>query len=60
MTAYLCLGMELELFDVREYCYVFWYLAEVILLWFTSSLYRAESSLSKANQQLEVKGEASL
>jgi len=49
MVNYLVLGMELELYDVREYGYVFWYLSEVLLLWNTSSLFRADKSLAEPN-----------
>ena len=55
---YLTLGMELELYDVREYCYYFWYMSEVILLWNTSSLFRAEKSLTEPSY-LELKCELS-
>lgn len=53
MIMYLKLGMELELYDIREYCYVFWYMAEVLYLWNTSSLFRAENCITDA----EAKGD---
>lgn len=55
MMMYLMLGMELELYDIREYCYFFWYMSEIILLWNTSSLFRAENSLAESARR-ENKG----
>ena len=55
MMMYMTLGMELELYDLREYCYFFWYISEIILLWNTSSLFRAENSLAESARR-ENKG----
>lgn len=55
MMMYMTLGMELELYDIREYCYFFWYISEIILLWNTSSLFRAENSLAESARR-ENKG----
>ncbi|XP_055689664.1 N-alpha-acetyltransferase 35, NatC auxiliary subunit homolog [Lutzomyia longipalpis] len=45
MELYLLSGLELELYSVHEYLYIFWYLYEFLFGWIVSSLTRAESFL---------------
>ncbi|CAH2102753.1 unnamed protein product [Euphydryas editha] len=42
MIAYLLSGLELELYSVHEYHYIFWYLYEFLYGWLVSALGRAE------------------
>ncbi|XP_068626946.1 N-alpha-acetyltransferase 35, NatC auxiliary subunit isoform X2 [Battus philenor] len=42
MIAYLLAGLELELYSVHEYHYIFWYLYEFLYGWLLSALGRAE------------------
>ncbi|XP_045447670.1 N-alpha-acetyltransferase 35, NatC auxiliary subunit [Melitaea cinxia] len=42
MIAYLLSGLELELYSVHEYHYIFWYLYEFLYGWLLSALGRAE------------------
>ncbi|XP_026319501.1 N-alpha-acetyltransferase 35, NatC auxiliary subunit isoform X2 [Hyposmocoma kahamanoa] len=42
MIAYLLSGLELELYSVHEYHYIFWYLYEFLYGWLISALGRAE------------------
>ncbi|CAH0695085.1 unnamed protein product [Spodoptera exigua] len=43
MIAYLLSGLELELYSVHEYHYIFWYLYEFLYGWLVSALGRAEN-----------------
>ncbi|XP_060805170.1 N-alpha-acetyltransferase 35, NatC auxiliary subunit isoform X1 [Amyelois transitella] len=43
MIAYLLSGLELELYSVHEYHYIFWYLNEFLYGWLVSALGRAEA-----------------
>ncbi|KAL4716548.1 hypothetical protein ACJJTC_010212 [Scirpophaga incertulas] len=43
MIAYLLSGLELELYSVHEYHYIFWYLYEFLYGWLVSAVGRAES-----------------
>lgn len=42
MSLYLLSGLELELYSIHEYSYIFWYLYEFLFGWLVSSLTRAE------------------
>ncbi|XP_039758508.1 N-alpha-acetyltransferase 35, NatC auxiliary subunit isoform X1 [Pararge aegeria] len=42
MIAYLLSGLELELYSVHEYHYIFWYLYEFLYGWLVSALGRAD------------------
>lgn len=50
MVQYVLLGFELELYDTREYCYVFWYLHDVLYAWLSSVLVRAESCITEQQE----------
>ncbi|XP_037968922.2 N-alpha-acetyltransferase 35, NatC auxiliary subunit [Plutella xylostella] len=43
MVAYLLSGLELELYSVHEYHYIYWYLYEFLFGWLVSALGRATS-----------------
>lgn len=45
MGLYLLSGLELELYSVHEYLYIFWYLYEFLFGWIVSALTRADSFL---------------
>lgn len=45
MSLFLLSGLELELYSVHEYLYVFWYLYEFLFGWIVSALTRADSFL---------------
>ncbi|CAG9806815.1 unnamed protein product [Chironomus riparius] len=45
MSLFLISGLELELYSVHEYLYVFWYLYEFLFGWIVSALTRADSFL---------------
>lgn len=45
MALFLLSGLELELYSVHEYLYVFWYLYEFLFGWVISALTRADSFL---------------
>jgi N-alpha-acetyltransferase 35, NatC auxiliary subunit len=45
MSLYLLLGLELELYSVHEYLYIFWYLYEFLFGWVVSALTRADAFL---------------
>ncbi|GAB0100544.1 N-alpha-acetyltransferase 35, NatC auxiliary subunit homolog [Sergentomyia squamirostris] len=45
MELYLLSGLELELYSIHEYLYIFWYLYEFLFGWIVSALTRAESFL---------------
>lgn len=42
MSMYLLSGLELELYSVHEYMYIFWYLSQFLYNWIVSTLSRAE------------------
>lgn len=42
MSLYLLSGLELELYSIHEYLYIFWYLYEFLFGWLVSSLTRAD------------------
>lgn len=46
MCSFLLSGLELELYSVHEYLYIFWYLYEFLFGWVVSALTRADSFLS--------------
>lgn len=52
MISYLVSGLELELYSVHEYYYIYWYMYEFIYGWWSSSLSRAEVLY---NQSLSTK-----
>ncbi|CRL07219.1 CLUMA_CG020200, isoform A [Clunio marinus] len=45
MSMFLLSGLELELYSVHEYFYIFWYLYEFLFGWIISALTRADSLL---------------
>ncbi|XP_075970669.1 N-alpha-acetyltransferase 35 isoform X1 [Anticarsia gemmatalis] len=51
MIAYLLSGLELELYSVHEYHYIFWYLYEFLYGWLISALGRAESLANDATRR---------
>ncbi|XP_023934017.1 N-alpha-acetyltransferase 35, NatC auxiliary subunit isoform X2 [Bicyclus anynana] len=54
MIAYLLSGLELELYSVHEYHYIFWYLYEFLYGWLVSALGRAEG-LASETRKADVK-----
>lgn len=42
MSMYILSGLELELYSVHEYLYIFWYLSDFLYNWIISTLKRAE------------------
>lgn len=46
MCSFLLSGLELELYSVHEYLYIFWYLYEFLFGWVVSALTRADSFLA--------------
>ncbi|GBP13217.1 N-alpha-acetyltransferase 35, NatC auxiliary subunit [Eumeta japonica] len=53
MIAYLLSGLELELYSVHEYHYIFWYLYEFLYGWLVSALGRAEGLAAEGARRLE-------
>lgn len=47
MCSFLLSGLELELYSVHEYLYIFWYLYEFLFGWVVSALTRADSFLAQ-------------
>ncbi|XP_026463560.1 N-alpha-acetyltransferase 35, NatC auxiliary subunit isoform X2 [Ctenocephalides felis] len=47
IAMYLLSGLELELYSVHEYHYIFWYLYEFLYGWLVSALSRADNYLSE-------------
>ncbi|KAK6630155.1 hypothetical protein RUM44_005709 [Polyplax serrata] len=45
MIMYLLSGLELELYSIHEYHYIFWYLYEFLYAWLVSALLRANNIL---------------
>ncbi|CAK1544585.1 unnamed protein product [Leptosia nina] len=58
MIAYLLSGLELELYSVHEYHYIFWYLYEFLYGWLVSALGRAESLSGDASRRSEKRSGA--
>lgn len=55
MCSFLLSGLELELYSVHEYLYIFWYLYEFLFGWVVSALTRADSFLAVVDQgQVDV------
>ncbi|XP_013149597.1 PREDICTED: N-alpha-acetyltransferase 35, NatC auxiliary subunit isoform X2 [Papilio polytes] len=50
MIAYLLAGLELELYSVHEYHYIFWYLYEFLYGWLVSALGRAAALAGEARR----------
>lgn len=42
MSMYILSGLELELYSLHEYMYIYWYLAEYLYNWIITTLTRAE------------------
>lgn len=59
MGLFLLLGLELELYSVHEYLYIFWYLYEFLFGWIVSALTRADSFLMEQENMLEQKASSS-
>lgn len=55
MSLYLLSGLELELYSVHEYLYIFWYLYEFLFGWAVSALTRADTYLNDEEKFLENK-----
>lgn len=47
MCSFLLSGLELELYSMHEYLYIFWYLYEFLFGWVVSALTRADSFLAQ-------------
>lgn len=58
MSLYLLSGLELELYSVHEYLYIFWYLYEFLFGWAVSALTRADTYLNDEEKFLESKQSA--
>ncbi|XP_013177361.1 PREDICTED: N-alpha-acetyltransferase 35, NatC auxiliary subunit isoform X1 [Papilio xuthus] len=56
MIAYLLAGLELELYSVHEYHYIFWYLYEFLYGWLVSALGRAEALSGEAARRDTKRG----
>ncbi|KAM3967716.1 LOW QUALITY PROTEIN: N-alpha-acetyltransferase 35 [Aphomia sociella] len=55
MIAYLLSGLELELYSVHEYHYIFWYLYEFLYGWLVSALGRAETLANEGARRADAK-----
>ncbi|XP_028155763.1 N-alpha-acetyltransferase 35, NatC auxiliary subunit [Ostrinia furnacalis] len=55
MIAYLLSGLELELYSVHEYHYIFWYLYEFLYGWLVSALGRAETLAFEGAKRQDAK-----
>lgn len=55
MSLYLLSGLELELYSVHEYLYIFWYLYEFLFGWVVSALTRADTYLNEEEKLLDSK-----
>ncbi|XP_047507728.1 N-alpha-acetyltransferase 35, NatC auxiliary subunit isoform X1 [Pieris napi] len=60
MIAYLLSGLELELYSVHEYHYIFWYLYEFLYGWLVSALGRAEGLSGEAKRSEKKSGSRKL
>ncbi|XP_055607947.1 N-alpha-acetyltransferase 35, NatC auxiliary subunit-like [Uranotaenia lowii] len=58
MSFFLLSGLELELYSVHEYLYIFWYLYQFIFGWIVSALTRADAFLMEQDNIPEPKGSA--
>ncbi|XP_041975143.1 N-alpha-acetyltransferase 35, NatC auxiliary subunit isoform X2 [Aricia agestis] len=56
IIAYLLSGLELELYSVHEYHYIFWYLYEFLYGWLVSALGRAEGLAGETKKADARKG----
>nr|XP_040228403.2 N-alpha-acetyltransferase 35, NatC auxiliary subunit [Anopheles coluzzii] len=55
MSFYLLAGLELELYSVHEYLYIFWYLYQYLFSWIVSALTRAETFLAEQEYAADPK-----
>ncbi|XP_053675023.1 N-alpha-acetyltransferase 35, NatC auxiliary subunit [Anopheles nili] len=55
MSLYLLAGLELELYSVHEYLYIFWYLYQYLFSWIVSALTRAETFLAEQEYTADQK-----
>ncbi|XP_049541353.1 N-alpha-acetyltransferase 35, NatC auxiliary subunit isoform X1 [Anopheles darlingi] len=55
MSCYLLAGLELELYSVHEYLYIFWYLYQYLFSWIVSALTRAETFLAEQEYIADLK-----
>uniref|UniRef100_A0A182N844 Protein MAK10 homolog n=1 Tax=Anopheles dirus TaxID=7168 RepID=A0A182N844_9DIPT len=55
MSFYLLAGLELELYSVHEYLYIFWYLYQYLFGWIVSALTRAETFLAEQEYAADLK-----
>ncbi|XP_052872549.1 N-alpha-acetyltransferase 35, NatC auxiliary subunit [Anopheles cruzii] len=55
MSLYLLAGLELELYSVHEYLYIFWYLYQYLFSWIVSALTRAETFLAEQEYIADLK-----
>uniref|UniRef100_A0A182JRR2 Protein MAK10 homolog n=1 Tax=Anopheles christyi TaxID=43041 RepID=A0A182JRR2_9DIPT len=55
MSFYLLAGLELELYSVHEYLYIFWYLYQYLFSWIVSALTRAETFLAEQEYMADPK-----
>uniref|UniRef100_A0AAG5DD75 Protein MAK10 homolog n=1 Tax=Anopheles atroparvus TaxID=41427 RepID=A0AAG5DD75_ANOAO len=58
MSFYLLAGLELELYSVHEYLYIFWYLYQFLFCWIGSALTRAETFLVEQEYIADLKAAA--
>ncbi|XP_065090507.1 N-alpha-acetyltransferase 35, NatC auxiliary subunit isoform X2 [Ochlerotatus camptorhynchus] len=56
MSFFLLSGLELELYSVHEYLYIFWYLYQFLFGWIVSALTRADTFLVEQDYVLDPKG----
>ncbi|XP_062550331.1 N-alpha-acetyltransferase 35, NatC auxiliary subunit isoform X2 [Armigeres subalbatus] len=55
MSFFLLSGLELELYSVHEYLYIFWYLYQFLFGWIVSALTRADTFLVEQDYVADVK-----
>lgn len=55
MVRYVLSGFELELYARHEYCYIFYYLHELLYPWLINCLHRADNILSEHNERTEAR-----
>ncbi|XP_001658127.2 N-alpha-acetyltransferase 35, NatC auxiliary subunit isoform X2 [Aedes aegypti] len=56
MSFFLLSGLELELYSVHEYLYIFWYLYQFLFGWIVSALTRADTFLVEQDYVADNKG----
>ncbi|XP_058830799.1 N-alpha-acetyltransferase 35, NatC auxiliary subunit isoform X4 [Topomyia yanbarensis] len=56
MSFFLLSGLELELYSVHEYLYIFWYLYQFLFGWIVSALTRADTFLVEQDYAVDPKG----